>query len=86
MNRVQKNGDKGKGMIIHSICVSRELDALIEDTRRKISLNRSAFYRYALIRLLEKLSILSHAVHSHEESEEFEEHPNNEDSDLPATR
>lgn len=66
-------------MVIHSICVSRELDKLIEDTRRKISLNRSAFYRYALIRLLERLSILSHAVHSHEESEEPGERPYDED-------
>lgn len=74
MNRINKD-DRREGMVIHSICVSRELDALIEDTRRKISLNRSAFYRYALIRLLERLSILSHAVHSHDESDENGERP-----------
>jgi len=74
MNRINKD-DRGEGMVIHSICVNRELDALIEDTRRKISLNRSAFYRYALIRLLERLSILSHAVNSHDESDEKGERP-----------
>lgn len=39
--------------------VSRELDILIEDIRRKLGMTKSTFYRYAVLRLLEEMSILS---------------------------
>ena len=39
--------------------VSNNLDAIIEEVRKKLGLSKSAFYRYAVVRLLEEMSILS---------------------------
>jgi len=40
-----------------------DLDEIVEEARRKLGMSRSGFYRYALIRLLENLSILSSKAH-----------------------
>jgi len=37
----------------------KELDEVIEETRKKLGMSKSAFYRYAVTRLLEEMSVLS---------------------------
>lgn len=39
-----------------------ELDSLAEETRKKLGLSRSGFYKYAVTQLLQQLSVLSHTV------------------------
>lgn len=39
--------------------VPADLDILIEDVRRKLGMTKSTFYRYAVLRLLEEMSVLS---------------------------
>ena len=41
------------------VWIPSKLDEKIEDTRKRIGYTRSAFYRYAVTRLLEQMSILS---------------------------
>lgn len=48
------------------VWVPNDLDRMIEETRKKIGLNRSAFFKYAVNRLLEELSVLSTTVHAEE--------------------
>jgi ACT domain-containing protein len=43
-----------------------ELDQIAESTRKKLGLNRSAFYKYAITRMLQELSVLSKTVHKEE--------------------
>jgi ACT domain-containing protein len=43
--------------------VPTELDNIIENTREKLGLNRSAFYKYAVTRVLQELNVLSKTVH-----------------------
>jgi len=39
--------------------VSTDLDEIVEEVRKKLGLSKSGFYRYAIIRLLEELNVLS---------------------------
>jgi len=39
--------------------VPTDLDNLIENVRRKLGMSKSTFYRYAILRLLEDMSVLS---------------------------
>jgi len=39
--------------------VPNDLDDLIEETRKRLGMGKSAFYRYAVVRLLEEMSVLS---------------------------
>jgi len=41
------------------VWIPLELDALIEEVRKKIGLSRSGFYRNAILRYLESLSVIS---------------------------
>ena len=45
------------------VWVPIELDNIIENTREKLGLNRSAFYKYAVTRVLQELNVLSKTVH-----------------------
>jgi len=42
-----------------TVWVPKELDELIEEVRLKIGLSRSSFYRNAILRYLESLSVIS---------------------------
>lgn len=46
-----------------TIWVASDMDIIIENTRKRLGMNRSAFYKYALTKLLQDLSILSARVH-----------------------
>lgn len=46
--------------------VSTDMDQLIEETRKKLSMSRSNFYRYAVTRLLQELSVLTAKAHETE--------------------
>jgi len=35
------------------------LDAIIEEVRQRVGMSKSGFYRYAVVRLLEEMSVLS---------------------------
>jgi ACT domain-containing protein len=35
------------------------MDAIIEDTRKKLGMGRSVFYKYAITRLLQEINVLS---------------------------
>lgn len=50
-----------------TVWVPEALDRMIENARIKLGMNRSAFYKYALTKLLQELSILTETVHSHSE-------------------
>lgn len=52
-----------EGGIRRTLWVPNDMDILIERTRKKLGMNRSAFYKYAATRLLEELSVLSASVH-----------------------
>jgi len=44
---------------MESVWLPNTLFEITEETRKKIGMNRSAFYRYAITRLLQEMSILS---------------------------
>jgi hypothetical protein len=46
--------------------VSTDMDSLIEETRTKLRMSRSNFYRYAVTRLLQELSVLTTKAHEKE--------------------
>jgi hypothetical protein len=46
--------------------VSTDMDQLIEETRKKLRMSRSNFYRYAAVRLLQELSVLTTKAHEKE--------------------
>lgn len=46
-----------------TVWIPANMDSLIEDTRKKLGMNRSAFYKYAVVRLLQELSMLTETVH-----------------------
>ena len=52
---------KKKG-IIRALYLSPILDEQVERTRERLGLNRNAFYKYAALRLLQELSVLSDSV------------------------
>lgn len=39
--------------------IPNNLDSIIEEVREKLGMSKSAFYRYAVVRLLEEMSVLS---------------------------
>jgi hypothetical protein len=49
-----KNGGKRR-----TIWVPLEMDTLIENTRKKLGLNRSSFFKYAATKLLQELDVLT---------------------------
>jgi len=53
-------------IVVRAVAISRDFDALIEDTRKKLGMNRSAFYKYAVTKLLQELSVLTRSVHEDE--------------------
>jgi len=48
---------------VRAVAVSEDLDSIIEKTRKRLGMNRSAFYKYAVARLLEELNVLTEAAH-----------------------
>lgn len=57
--------DAGK---LRTIYVPAKLDVIIENTRGNLGLSRSAFYKYAITKLLQDLSVLTRTAQN-EESE-----------------
>lgn len=57
-----EHGENGER---RTVWVPETLDLMIENTRGKLGMNRSSFYKYALIKLLQELSILTEKAHSH---------------------
>jgi len=51
---------------VRSFAISADMDQMIEETRKKLGLNRSAFFKYAITKLLQELSVLSSTVHKEE--------------------
>ena len=39
--------------------MQNDLDQLVEEVRKKLGMSKSSFYRYAVVRLLEQMSVLS---------------------------
>ncbi|MCD6263954.1 hypothetical protein J7L60_06075 [Candidatus Bathyarchaeota archaeon] len=60
MNGVAKKIEKG---IRRTFWLPNDLDKIVEDARIRLGMSRSGFYRYAIIRILENLSILSSKAH-----------------------
>ena len=42
--------------------ISADLDAIVEEARKKLGLSKSGFYRYAILRLLQELNVLTTRV------------------------
>ena len=53
MQKVQEKGER------RTFWLQNNLDALVEETREKLGMTKSGFYRYAVIRLLQEMSVLS---------------------------
>ena len=53
---------------LRSVYLPDKLDALVEETRKRLGLGRSNFYRVALLHYLQSLSVLSSTVHSQDEN------------------
>jgi len=45
-----------------SVWMPENLDIIIEQTRKKLGMNRSAFYKYAVTKLLQDLGALSSLI------------------------
>lgn len=50
---------KGEVGVRRGVWVPNNLDTIIEEVRQKLGMSKSAFYRYAVVRLLEEMSVLS---------------------------
>lgn len=48
------------------VWIPNDLDLIIEKTRQRLGLNRSAFYKYAMMQLLQQLSVLSSSIKKEE--------------------
>ena len=57
---MEKESENGVRRVVW---VPVELDNIVEDTRRRLGLNRSAFYKYAVTKVLQELNVLSKTVH-----------------------
>jgi len=57
--------DKG---LRRTVWVPNKLDDAIESTRKRLGMNRSSFYKYAVTKLLQELSVLSETVHTYTET------------------
>jgi len=55
--------EKGK---MEMVWLPLGLYEIVEETRKKLGMNKSAFYRYAIVRLLEELNVLTKTVHEPE--------------------
>jgi len=51
-----------------TVIFSKDLDRTVEGVRRNLGMSRSGFIKYAVVRLLEDLSILSEKAHEKPES------------------
>jgi len=51
---------------MESVWMSNTFFSMAEETRRKLGMTRSGFYRYAITRLLEEMSVLSSKAHEQE--------------------
>jgi hypothetical protein len=49
--------------VVRSVALNPNLDSVIEETRSKLGMNRSAFYKYAVLKLLQELSVLTEIAH-----------------------
>ena len=58
--------------------MQNNLDALVEETRTKLGMSKSGFYRYAVIRLLQEMSVLSTKVKEDQERPMLKEAPASE--------
>lgn len=56
-----------------TVWVPKELDTIIEETRTKLGASRSSFYRNAVVRYLEKISVISAAVKDPSRKDDSEE-------------
>jgi ACT domain-containing protein len=61
--------------IIRTLSVRKELDFMVEQTRQKIGMSRSGFYKYAITKLLQELSVLSTTAHTRQLKQESGENP-----------
>jgi hypothetical protein len=57
--------------IRRSLWLNAQLDQLIEETRKKIGLSRSAFLKNATMRYLENISVITTKAHQTNYPEEF---------------
>lgn len=55
--------EKEQGVRI-TVWIPTDLAEIIEDTRRKLGLSKSGFYRYAMLHLLESMNVLSKKVNA----------------------
>ena len=55
-----------------TIWVPENLDKIIEQARGKLGMSRSGFYKYATIRLLQELSLLTETMHEKKEAAQSE--------------
>ena len=60
---IPKASDKPSNGHLRSFWMPGQMDKLVEDTRQNIGMNRSAFYKYAITRLLQEMSVLSTKAH-----------------------
>lgn len=60
---VNGDNDYKTNTLIRSVAVNRDFDGLIEQTRKRLNMSRSGFYKYAVRRLLQDLSVLSETAH-----------------------
>ena len=60
---IVENGER------RTVWMPSKLDSLIEETRTRLGMNRSAFYKYAVIKLLQELSILSEQIHGEKKND-----------------
>jgi len=45
--------------VVRTFWVPAEMDAIIEETRRSLGMSKSSFYRYAIMRFLQEINVLS---------------------------
>ena len=63
--------------IRRSLWLNSQLDELIEETRKKIGMSRSAFLKNATMRYLESISVITTKAHQTTETQERNELANN---------
>ena len=45
--------------VVRTFWVPAEMDSIIEETRRSLGMSKSSFYRYAIMRFLQEINVLS---------------------------
>lgn len=63
MNIVQQKPNHKSRVKMHGVCISTDLNEIIEKSRKDLGMNFSAFAKYCILHVLQEMNVLSSKLH-----------------------